>query len=104
MIPDRLQYFLEHFRNDQKCNKILTLGPHFYHQKHFKIDETRLESNREAILDKSGSSFYYGNLEFGPCWSILDLSAVISEIMDLEKQIFKIDSSGSYNLLKRPTG
>ena len=32
MIPDRLQYFLEHFRNDQKYDKIWTLGPRIYHQ------------------------------------------------------------------------
>ena len=27
MIPDRLQYFLEHFWSDQKCDQIWTLGP-----------------------------------------------------------------------------
>ena len=31
MIPDRLQYFLEHLWNDQKCNQIWTLGPCIYH-------------------------------------------------------------------------
>ena len=32
MIPDRLQYFWEHFRNDQKYDQIWTLGPNIYHQ------------------------------------------------------------------------
>ena len=32
MIPGRLQYFLERFRNDQKCDQIWTLGPRIYHQ------------------------------------------------------------------------
>ena len=32
MIPDRLQYFLEHFWKDQTCDQIWTLGPHIYHQ------------------------------------------------------------------------
>ena len=27
MIPDRLQYFLDDFWNDQKCDQIWTLGP-----------------------------------------------------------------------------
>ena len=32
MIPDRLQYFLDDFWNDQKCDQIWTLGPCIYHQ------------------------------------------------------------------------
>ena len=32
MIPDRLQYFLEDFWNDKKCDQIWTLGPRIYHQ------------------------------------------------------------------------
>ena len=32
MIPDRLQYFQEHFWNDQDYDKIWTLGPRIYHQ------------------------------------------------------------------------
>ena len=32
MIPDRLQYFFEHFWNDQKRDQILPLGPRIYHQ------------------------------------------------------------------------
>ena len=32
MIPDRLQYFWEHFWNDQKCDQLWTLGPHIHHQ------------------------------------------------------------------------
>ena len=33
MIPDRLQDFLDHFWNDEKCDQIWTLGPHIHHQK-----------------------------------------------------------------------
>ena len=33
MIPDRLQYCLEHFGDDQECDQIETLGPRIYHQK-----------------------------------------------------------------------
>ena len=32
MIPDRLQYFFDDFWNDQKCDRIWTLGPCIYHQ------------------------------------------------------------------------
>ena len=32
MIPDRLQYFLDDFWNDKKCDQIWTLGPRTYHQ------------------------------------------------------------------------
>ena len=32
MIPDRLQYFLEHFWIDQKCDQIWTLGPRICYQ------------------------------------------------------------------------
>ena len=32
MIPDRLQYILEHLWNDQECDQIWTIGPHIYHQ------------------------------------------------------------------------
>ena len=32
MIPDRLQYFLEYFSNDNKCDPIWTLGPRIYHE------------------------------------------------------------------------
>ena len=32
MIPDRLQYFLEHFCIDQRCDQIWTLGPRIYYQ------------------------------------------------------------------------
>ena len=32
MIPDRLQYFLEPFWNDQTCDQTWTLGPHIYHK------------------------------------------------------------------------
>ena len=39
MVPDRLQYFLEHFWNDQNCDEILTLGPRSYHQNTSKIHE-----------------------------------------------------------------
>ena len=39
MIPDRLQYFLEHFWNDQKCDQIWTIGPRIYHQNISKIQD-----------------------------------------------------------------
>ena len=32
MIPDRLQYFVDFFWNDQTCDQIWTLGPRTYHQ------------------------------------------------------------------------
>ena len=32
MIPDRLQYFLEHFWNDQKRDQILSPGPLIYYK------------------------------------------------------------------------
>ena len=32
MIPDRLQYVLEHFWNDQKCDRIWTFYPRIYRQ------------------------------------------------------------------------
>ena len=32
MIPARLQYFLEHFWNEQKRDQIWTLGPRIHHQ------------------------------------------------------------------------
>ena len=39
MIPDRLQYFLEHFWTDQQCDHIWTLGPRIYHQNTLRIQE-----------------------------------------------------------------
>ena len=32
MIPDRLQYFLEHFWIDQQCDQIWTHEPRIYYQ------------------------------------------------------------------------
>ena len=32
MIPNRLQYILEHFWNDRKCDQIRTLGARIYYQ------------------------------------------------------------------------
>ena len=37
MIPDRLQYVLKHFWNDQKRYQIWTLGPRICHQNIQKI-------------------------------------------------------------------
>ena len=39
MLPDRLQYLLEHFWNDQKCDQIWNLGPRIYHQNIKQIQE-----------------------------------------------------------------
>ena len=47
MIADRLQDFLEHFWNDQKCHQICTLGPRNYHKNTSKIQESY-----GSILDK----------------------------------------------------
>ena len=50
MIPDRLQYFLEHFGNDQKCDQIWTLGPRIYHQNISKNKEHMGASLNELML------------------------------------------------------
>ena len=39
MIPDRLQYFLDGFWNDQKCDQIWTLGHRICHQKALNVQE-----------------------------------------------------------------
>ena len=35
MILDRLQYFLDDFWDDKKCDQIWALGPCIYHQQYF---------------------------------------------------------------------
>ena len=50
MIPDRLQYLLEHFRNDQKVDQIWTLGPRIYHQNTSKLQEHMGTSLKNIIF------------------------------------------------------
>ena len=46
MIPERLQYFLEPFWNDQQCDQIWTLGPHIYY--YF----SKIQAKHGNIIDK----------------------------------------------------
>ena len=58
MIPDRLQYFLKHFWNDQKLDQIWTLGPRIYHQKIFN----EYKENYGSSLTKY--YFHISNINF----------------------------------------
>ena len=51
------------------------------------MNEARLEIDREVILDRSGTPSYSGDIDVGPCWSI-----VINLLLFLEKQFETTDS------------
>ena len=51
MIPDRLQYFLEHVWIDQECDQIWTLGPRIYHKHAWKIQEIMITSLTNIICE-----------------------------------------------------
>ena len=70
MIPDRLQYFLEHFWIDQKCDQIWTLGPRIYYQ------------------NTSNNTRNYGN--------ILDTTSFVN--LGIKHFIFKIVESPVYHV------
>ena len=59
MIPDRLQYFLYDFWNDQKCDKIWTLEPLIHHQ-----NTSRIQANIGTPLKYSCSYLRNWNYEF----------------------------------------
>ena len=64
MIPDRLQYFLEHFWNDQKCDKLWTLGPHIYH-KNISKDTRKMGHPWQILCFRSECSVRMTRIELG---------------------------------------
>ena len=57
MITDRLQYFLEHFWNDQTCEQIWTLGPRIYQQNISKVQEIMGTSLKDIIFISENLKF-----------------------------------------------
>ena len=51
MIPDGLQYFSEHFWNDQKCDQIWLLGPRIYNQNISKIHKWSVHPENPEIME-----------------------------------------------------
>ena len=80
MIPDRLQYFLEHFWKEQKCDQIWTLGHRSYHQNTSTIPEYMGTSlNIFFISEKKfwfvGPSMYrtFWKFEIWKTWNFVNL-------------------------------
>ena len=67
MIPDGLQYFLEHFWDDQQCDQICTLGPRIYHKITSKIQEIMGALLNIFFMSDNVEGMYtqrFNNLEF----------------------------------------
>ena len=63
MLPDRLQYFWEHFWNDQKCDQIWNLGPHNHQQNNSKnIRKLRGTSLNTFFISENLKLWLLGNV------------------------------------------
>ena len=59
MIPDRLQYFLEHVWIDRKCDRIWTLGARIYYQNTSTIQENDGNILGTDYVCKYGNHHFY---------------------------------------------
>ena len=78
MDPDRLQYFLAHFWDDQKCEQIWILGPGIYHKNTLKIQEDMGASLNNII-------FISENLKFRTCAKVRVPNFFKSESLKIRK-------------------
>ena len=62
MIPDRLQYFLDYFWDDQTCDQIWTLGARIYHE--------NTSNNTRNMGTSLKNIFITENLKFWNGWKV----------------------------------
>ena len=116
MILDRLQYFLEHFWHDHKCDQIWTPGPRIYHQNASRYTRNLMGTSLKIIIShiweseilrfSEGLSVHLTSWNFGMCkfdfvenlktwkdgiWKIVILEIWYLEVENLQIGNLKID-------------